>query len=115
MYVVLSIININMVLEEYFKDDVISMFLDGYCLDYYDILKTLYPDAKMVIEKNNYHCAALINNEVYDVTGIRCKYDFFIASKKDEDFVYSFYGKMDDGDKKKIINLIKGISKKLVT
>lgn len=114
MDVVLSIININRILQNCFNDDVILMFLNGYCLDYYDILKTLYPDAKMVIEKNNYHCAALINNEVYDVSGIRCKDDFFIASKNDEDFVYSFYGKMDDRDKKKIINLIKGISKKLI-
>ena len=39
---------------------------------------------------------------------------FFIASKDDEDFVYSFYGKMDDRDKKKIIDLIKGFSKKLI-
>lgn len=114
MYVVLSIININRILQNYFNDDVISMFLNRYCFDYYDILKTLYPDAKMVIEKNNYHCATLINNEVYDVSGIRCKDDFFIASKDDEDFVYSFYGKMDDRDKKNIINLIKGISKKLI-
>lgn len=98
---------INNILTNYFKEDVINLFLDGYCLEYYLILKYLYDDAQLVIEKNKNHCACLINNCIYDVSGIRESNDFFIASKRDEDFVFDFYKKFSYVDKNNIYKIIK--------
>ncbi len=113
MYVVLSIIEINNILRKLFYEDAVFLFKDSYCLDYYEILKSVYPNAIMVIEKEKYHCAALIDDEVYDVTGIRNRNEFYVASSLDEDFVYSFYKRMDDVSFKKVIKLVKGVSKKI--
>lgn len=103
MFVLEDIININKVLYDYFKEDIISLFLDGYCLDYYYILKEFYPESVLVLEKGKDHCASLINGNIYDVSGIRNINDFIIPSKIEEDFVYDFYKKMDNYDYKKII------------
>lgn len=108
MFVLEEIININKVLYDYFKEDIVNLFLDGYCLDYYFLLKEFYPESILVIEKNKEHCASLINGNIYDVSGIRSASDFTIPSKIEEDFVYDFYKKMKDYDYKRIINLLKG-------
>lgn len=108
MFVLEDIININKVLYDYFKEDIISLFLDGYCLDYYYILKEFYPESILVMEKNKEHCASLINGNIYDVSGIRNINDFIIPSKMEEDFVYDFYKKMDNYDYERIIKLLKG-------
>ena len=110
MNVLLKIIEINKILDEYFNDNIYDLFLNGYCYEYFIILKKFFPEAKMVIEKDNNHCAALINGEVFDITGIRNKKDFYIASKQDEDFVYSFYKRMNKEDKQNIKKLIKKIN-----
>ena len=106
LYVILNIIKINKILSDYFKDDVISMFLDGYCLEYFEILKRLYPEAKMVLQKDRDHCATLIDGNVYDVSGIRNVDDFILASKFDYDYVYSFYKRFSLLDKENIDELI---------
>ena len=108
MFVLEDIININKVLYDYFKEDIVNLFLDGYCLDYYYILKEFYPESVLVLEKGKDHCASLINGNKYDVSGIRSASDFTIPSKIEEDFVYDFYKKMEDYDYKRIINLLKG-------
>lgn len=108
--VLLKIIEINKILQEYFQSDVYDLFLNGYCYEYFLILKKFFPEAKMVIQKDNNHCAALINGEVFDVTGIRNIKDFVLASKQDEDFVYSFYKKLTTKDKQNIKKLIKKIN-----
>lgn len=108
MFVLEDIININKVLYDYFKEDIVNLFLDGYCLDYYYILKEFYPESVLVLEKGKDHCASLINGNIYDVSGIRSASDFTIPSKIEEDFVYAFYKKMKDYDYKRIINLLKG-------
>ena len=93
---------INSVLEEYFDDDIYNLFLNKYCYDYHLILKHYFKDAVLVVEKNNYHCSTLINNNVYDVTGLRCKNDFVLANKNDLDFILDFYNKLDNN----IINVL---------
>lgn len=108
MFVLEDIININKVLYDYFKEDIINLFSDGYCLDYYYILKEFYPESVLVLEKGKDHCASLINGNIYDVSGIRNASDFTIPSKIEEDFVYEFYNKMEDYDYKRMINLLKG-------
>lgn len=111
MYVILNIIKINKILSDYFEDDVISMFLDGYCLEYFEILKRLYPEAKMVLQKDKDHCATLIDGNIYDVSGIRNIDDFILASKFDYDYVYSFYKRLSLLDKENIDKLIDENSK----
>lgn len=111
MYVILNIININKILSDYFEGDVISMFLDGYCLEYFEILKRLYPEAKMVLQKDKDHCATLIDGNIYDVSGIRNIGDFILASKFDYDYVYSFYKRLSLLDKENIDKLIDENSK----
>ena len=108
MFVLENIININKVLYDYFKEDILNLFLDGYCLDYYFLLKEFYPESILVIEKSNEHCASLINGNVYDVSGIRNASDFTIPSKIEEDFIYEFYNRMDNYDYEKITKLLKG-------
>ena len=108
MFVLEDIININKVLYDYFKEDIINLFLDGYCLDYYYILKEFYPESVLILEKGKDHCASLINGNIYDVSGIRNASDFTIPSKIEEDFVHEFYNKMEDYDYKRMINLLKG-------
>lgn len=108
MFVLENIININKVLYDYFKEDIISLFLNGYCLDYYYILKEFYPESVLVLEKGKDHCASLINGNIYDVSGIRNINDFIIPSKIEEDFIHDFYNRMEDYDYKRIINLLKG-------
>lgn len=114
LYVILNIIKINKILSDYFEDDVISMFLDGYCLEYFEILKRLYPEAKMVLQKDKDHCATLIDGNIYDVSGIRNIDDFILASKFDYDYVYSFYKRFSLLDKENIDKLIDENSKCLV-
>ncbi len=104
---------INEFLSNYFNCDIYSLFSNGYCLEYYEILKLIYPDCKMVLQKNNDHCACLINDEVYDVRGLCDKESFEIARKKDIDFVYSFYKRFDDYIKKDIKQGILGYIKVL--
>lgn len=108
MFVLEDIININKVLYDYFKEDIVNLFLDGYCLDYYFLLKEFYTESILVIEKNKEHCASLINGNIYDVSGIRSASDFTIPSKIEEDFIHDFYNRMEDYDYKRIINLLKG-------
>lgn len=114
LYVILNIIKINRILSDYFEGDVISMFLDGYCLEYFEILKRLYPEAKMVLQKDKDHCATLIDGNIYDVSGIRNIGDFILASKFDYDYVYSFYKRFSLLDKENIDKLIDENSKCLV-
>lgn len=108
MFVLEDIININKVLYDYFKEDIISLFLDGYCLDYYYILKEFYPESVLVLEKGKDHCASLINGNIYDVSGIINASDFTISSKIEEDFIHEFYNRMDNYDYERIIKLLKG-------
>lgn len=97
-------------LSNYFKLDnysIIDMFNEGYCLEYYNILKEIYPYNVMVLEKDKEHCASLINGKVYDVTGLRNKNLFVRASKEDMDYVNSFYNHFSDADKINIKKRIK--------
>ena len=52
-----SIININSKLINYFNCNIYDLFLNNYCLEYYNILKKIYPNSYMVLEKNKEHIA----------------------------------------------------------
>ena len=99
MCVLLKIKKINLSLETYFKCNIYDMFLNEYCLEYFLILKEFYPKGKMVIEKNKDHLAILIDDVVYDVSGIRDNNLFYTALESDENYVYSFYKKFSSDEK----------------
>ena len=109
-----KIILINDKLYNYFNCNIYDVFLNNYCLEYYNILKKLFPDSKMVLEKNNDHCAILIDDVVYDVTGIRDKNDFIIADASDIMFVNEFYNKFNINLKYDLYLNIFGDNKKLI-
>lgn len=111
MCVLLNVIKINEMLYDYFGYDVYDMFLNGYCLEYYEILKILYPEGKLVIEKESNHCGCMINGDIYDVTGVRNRDSFFIADENDINFIYSFYNKFDDKLKNEIYKQVSGYVK----
>lgn len=113
MSVVLNIININKCLSNYFEDDIFEYFTNKYCLEYFLILKEIYPEAILVAQKNKDHCAALIKYNVYDVTGIRNKEDFFIADSNYVDYIYSFYNKFSSEKREKIKGMILGYVKEI--
>lgn len=105
-----SIININSILINYFNCNIYDMFLNDYCLEYYNILKKMYPNSYMVLEKNKEHCAILINEVIYDVTGIRENVDFVLADSYDISFVNNFYKKFDNNIRKDLYFSIFGNS-----
>ena len=113
MCVLFKIANINLKLENYFNCNIYDMFLNEYCLEYFFILKELYPKGKMVIEKNKDHCAILIDGVVYDVSGINDKNLFYIADLNDMNYVYSFYKKFDLDVKLGLQKYLNGKSKTL--
>ena len=110
--VFLNIIKINQVLEDYFKCNIYDLFLNCYCLDYYRILTSIYPDGVLVLEKNKEHCACMINEVIYDVSGIRDVNDFVLANENDINFVYSFYNRLSNEEINDIIEHINGCVKK---
>ena len=108
MSVVLSIININKCLSNYFEDDIFEYFTNKYCFEYFLILKEFYPDAVLVAQNNRDHCAALIKDNVYDVTGIKNKEDFFVADSSYVDYIYSFYNRFSLEEHEKVKSMLKG-------
>lgn len=95
-----SIININGKLINYFNCNIYDLFLNNYCLEYYNILKKIYPNSYMVLEKNKEHIAILIDDAIYDVTGLRENNDFILADSYNINFVNSFYKKFDSNTKR---------------
>ena len=114
MDVINDIIKINELLASYFNSDIYDMFLDGYCLEYADILHMKYPESKMVIHKEKDHVGVLINGNIYDVSGIRNKDEFTYLSKIEEGYVRSFYKKFSSHDKINIYNLLNEKEKNVV-
>lgn len=114
MSILLTIININRCLSNYFEDNIFEYFTNKYCLEYFLILKDIYPEAILVAQNNKDHCAALINDNVYDVTGIRNKEDFFIADSDYIDYIFSFYNRFSIEEHEKIKGMIKGQSKEIM-
>lgn len=106
----MDVISVNEALKIYFNCDeeaVVDMFLNGYCFEYYKILKNLYPEVMMVLEKDKSHCASLDKEVVYDVSGFRPKSEFIIPNSLDDYFVDSFYHHFSDDELNKMISFVK--------
>lgn len=68
-------------------------FTNGYCYEFFCILKYFYPDAILLISNDKMHCAALIEDEVYDATGKReDTINFRVANGCDLEYIYKYYG-----------------------
>ena len=74
------------------KDPVIT-FNNGYCYEFYMLLKHYYYDGRLVMTKDNTHCAILIDNVIYDASGIRYdKYNFREEKSCDLEMIYKYFG-----------------------
>lgn len=97
-------------------------FTNGYCYEYFIILKKFFSTAVLVMQNDKMHCATLIDDKIYDVNGIReDKENFHIATKYDLEYIHRYYGIFALTTREKfykevtinIYNLNKGYSKKL--
>lgn len=109
--IILTINEINNVLNGYFKDNIYDLFMDKYCFEYFLILKSIYPNSVLVVQKGKEHCAALIDNNVYDISGRKNINEFEIIDNDYEDFIYSFYNKFSDEEHEKIVYMVKNMKK----
>ncbi|HIU40464.1 MAG TPA: hypothetical protein IAB68_04110 [Candidatus Aphodocola excrementigallinarum] len=68
-------------------------FTNGYCYDFFCMLKRFYPNASLMMKNDKMHCAALIDDNLYDATGIRDDlFDFHLATGTDMEYIYKYYG-----------------------
>jgi len=80
--------------------DAKKTFTSGFCYEYYVILHRFFPFAKLVMQNDNMHCAALIDGDVYDVTGLRSDASsFHEATGSDMEYIYGRYGFLNPGFK----------------
>lgn len=67
-------------------------FKNGYCYEYYLLLKRFYPTAKLMMQNDKMHCAALIDGVIYDVSGVVFNQeDFHEATGCDLEYIYKYY------------------------
>ncbi len=77
----------------YGKPDPNETFMSGFCYEYFNILHRFFPSAKLMMQNDKMHCAALIDDDIYDVTGLRCdKLNFHEATGADIEYIYKRFG-----------------------
>ena len=106
----LDVLKVNEVLKSYFnvdEDELVNMFLNGYCFEYYNVLKSIYPEVSLVLEKGKSHCGALDKSLVYDASGYRLESDFMVPSAFEQDFVKNFFGRFSDDTRNDVISYVK--------
>lgn len=82
-------------------------FTNGYCYDFYCLLKRFYPTAKLMMKNDKMHCAALIDGNIYDTTGLRYDIsDFHIATGCDMEYIYKYYGFFSNGLKEDLSRVV---------
>ncbi len=68
-------------------------FTNGFCYDFFCLLKRFFPAAKLMMQNDKMHCAALIDECLYDATGLRYDlYNFHEATGCDIEYIYKYYG-----------------------
>lgn len=81
-------------------------FTNGFCYDFFCLLKRFFPTAKLMMKNDKMHCAALIDDEVYDATGLRDDpEDFHVATGCDMEYIYKYYASFSMGQKEKLNKL----------
>ncbi len=79
-------------------------FTNGFCFEFYNLLKRFFPKTELVMSDDRYHCAALIDGEVYDTTGLRDdSYRFHVATGCDMEYIFKYYGFFSGGLKETLI------------
>ncbi len=97
--------------DEYKNDYMYSSaeltFTNGFCFEFYNLLKRFFPTAELMMSNDRYHCAALINEEIYDATGLRDDSEnFHVATGCDMEYIYKYYGFFSMGLKEKLNGLV---------
>lgn len=91
----------------YGSSDSIKTFTGGFCYDFFCLLKRFFPTAKLMMQNDKMHCAALIDGEIYDVTGLREDIsDFHEATGCDMEYIYKYYGFFSMGFKESLNKLV---------
>ncbi len=91
----------------YGTDDVIKTFTSGFCYDYFCIIKMFFSNAILMMQNDKMHCAALINGEIYDVTGLRIDTEnFHEATGCDVEYIYKYYNVLSPSFKEKFNYLV---------
>lgn len=82
-------------------------FTNGFCYDFFCLLKRFYPTAKLMMRNDKMHCVALIDDEIYDATGHRDDIeDFHVATGCDMEYIYKYYGFLNAGMKQELNKLV---------
>lgn len=82
-------------------------FTNGYCYDFYCLLKRFYPTAKLMMKNDKMHCVALIDGNIYDTTGLRYDIsDFHIATGCDMEYIYKYYVFFSNGLKEDLSRVV---------
>lgn len=77
----------------YLNSNPIVTFNNGFCYEYHLLLKRFFYTAELVMQNDKMHCATLIDNNIYDVNGIREDIEnFHIATGCDMEYIYKYYG-----------------------
>lgn len=83
-------------------------FTNGYCYEYYRMLKIFYPTATLLMQNDKMHCATLIDDEIYDVNGKRDDFlNFRVATGCDMEYIYKYYGFFSDWVKEQLNDMIR--------
>ena len=74
------------------KNPIIT-FNSGYCYEFYLILNHYFNNGKLVMTKDNMHCAIMIDDVIYDSSGIRYdNYNFREEKACDLEMIYKYFG-----------------------
>lgn len=84
-----------------------TTFACGYCFEYHNLLKKFFPDAVLVMQNDKMHCATLIDDNIYDVNGIRYDYNnFHVATGSDIEYIYKYYAFFNGAFKQNLNKLV---------
>lgn len=88
-------------------------FTNGFCFEFYNLLKRFFPNTQLMMSNDRYHCAALIDGNIYDTTGLRDDIsNFHIATGCDVEYIYKNYGFFSSRLKE---TLIKAVTKNVLS
>lgn len=91
----------------YINNNPIITFNSGFCYEHHLFLKKFFPTAELMVQNDKMHCATLIDDELYDVNGLREDIrNFHIATGCDMEYIYKYYGSLPVGFKDRLISAL---------
>ena len=72
-------------------DDYQSMFLSGGCYWFAATVASLVPNAYLMLNRSKEHCAVMVDQRLYDITGRISKDGYVYASEKEVQYMKKHY------------------------